>query len=140
MLMKRTGLLCGVLAVVALLALYAGAQDNPPKLPVGSAPPAADLPPLPGGPPAVDARTPAPATPPPTLREQLKAETIDSLLGKLKALKAQQAELARVERETVAVLKEKLQEQMQQLRQLGVGVEEAAPQLVPEPTRPDTKK
>lgn len=132
--MRRTGLLA-VPCLLALLALYAGAQDGQPKPPPSPSIPGAELPPLPTG------TSPAPTpSPPPTLRDQLKAETIDSLLGKLNALKAQQAELARVERETVAVLKEKLQEQKQQLRQLGVGVEEAAPQVVPEPTRPDTKK
>jgi hypothetical protein len=133
MLMKRTGLLCGVLAVLSLLALYAGAQDNPAK------PPAADVPALPAGP----SVAPPPA-PSPTLRDQLKAETIDSLLGKLKALKAQQAELARVEQETVAVLKEKLQEQKQQLLKLGINMEGnnsiLPPPVVPEPTSPGTKK
>jgi hypothetical protein len=124
--MKRTGLLCGVLSLLALLAFYAGAQDNRP----GKDIPAGGLPLLPAAP---------PPSPPPTLREQLKAESIDSLLGKLKALKAQQAELARVEQETVAVLKEKLQEQKQQLSKLGVNLEGNDPLPSPEPS-PTTKK
>lgn len=96
-----------------------------PALPGAATPPApspvlgSDRASLPGA----DLR-PQPATKAaPTLREQFKSENIDGLLGKLKAIKAQQAELDKAEKEAVAVLKEKLKEQRELLKKLGINVE-----------------
>ncbi len=63
---------------------------------------------------------------PPTLPPgQLKSASIEDLLNKLQGLKAQRAELDRLEKEMVAVLKEKLKEQKERVQKLGVNVEES---------------
>jgi hypothetical protein len=54
--------------------------------------------------------------------EQLRAESIDALLSRLDNLKAQRAELDKAEKETVAILKEKLKQQQERLQKLGVNV------------------
>jgi hypothetical protein len=51
--------------------------------------------------------------------------TIDDLLNKLDSLKAQKAALEKAEKETLALLREKLKEQKDRLRKLGVPTEEA---------------
>jgi hypothetical protein len=53
-----------------------------------------------------------------------KEKTVEDLLARLDALQAQQAELDKAKTETVALLKEKLKQQRQRLRKLGVSVEE----------------
>ncbi len=77
------------------------------------------------------------AIPPPLPPGPLKSATIDDLLNKLQGLKAQRAELDRLEQELVAVLKEKLKEQKERLQKLGVTVEESpSPKAVPKHTGP----
>jgi hypothetical protein len=71
--------------------------------------------------------------------EPRKADTVEELLSKLDAIKAKKAELEKVEKETVAMLKEKLKEQKQRLQNLGVPGDEStepptnstAPQRIP---------
>jgi hypothetical protein len=60
----------------------------------------------------------------PTRREQLKAKTIDQVMSRLAAIKEQQEALEKERKEAEAVLKEKLKEQKEQLKKLGVNVEE----------------
>jgi hypothetical protein len=107
--MKRIFLGCGILAAVC--SLTALAQQG---LPERSLPPTS--------PPPAETRLPVP--PPPA-----KAVTIDELLNKLDSIKAQKAALERAEKETVTLLKEKLKEQKDRLRKLGVSVEEPPPAL-----------
>jgi len=69
--------------------------------------------------------------------EPRKADTIEELLSKLDAIKAKKAELDRVEKETLAMLKERLKEQKQRLQNLGVPGEEGTepPMNSPPPQR-----
>jgi hypothetical protein len=61
--------------------------------------------------------------------ETAKEKTVEELLNRLDALKAQQEELDKAKKETVAALKEKLKQQKERLQKLGVNVEEeVAPQ------------
>lgn len=66
--------------------------------------------------------------------ENLKSESIDSLLNRLKTLKVQKAELERAELEVVALLRDKIREQKQQLQTLGIAFEEHS-QFAPQPVR-----
>jgi hypothetical protein len=120
--MKRTVLCCGILvvAVAAACSLPALARQNPPPVTVDSS----SLPP-PAACPVVRLPDVAPA----------KVATIDDLLAKLAALKAQKASLERTEKETLTLLKEKLQDQKDRLKKLGVnfGEELPAPVMVPVP-------
>jgi hypothetical protein len=74
------------------------------------------------------------------LREQLKTASIEDLLNKLDALKAQKAELERIEKETVAVLRDKLKEQKERIQKLGVAVDDNGPtpttSISPAPRKP----
>jgi hypothetical protein len=114
--MKRNGVLCGVLAVLMFLAvavawsLPAGAQPAPPAAP----PPAGVV--LP-----VDQAVP----PPPAPGDQPNRVTIDDLMAKLESIKAQKAALEKAEKEVVARLKQKMKEQQQRLKKLGVSAEES---------------
>jgi hypothetical protein len=106
--MKRIFLCCG--ALVAACSLPALAWQAPrASSPEGGFPP-----------PTAEARAPEP--PPPA-----KAATIDDLLNKLHSLKVQKAALEKAEKDTVALLKEKLKQQHDRLKKLGVNVEEAPP-------------
>jgi hypothetical protein len=49
-----------------------------------------------------------------------KADTIEALIRRVEAIKAQKAELDKAEKETLTLLREKLQQQEQRLRKLGV--------------------
>jgi hypothetical protein len=64
------------------------------------------------------------ATPP-------KEKSIEELLARLDAIKAQKEELEKARTETVALVKEKLKQQKQRLQKLGVSVEEVS---VPPPS------
>ncbi len=116
--MKRTGIVCGMgvllLVMVALWWKPAGAQDSRPhlKLAGGSttvAPPPHEQPPSP---------------PPP---QQTKDQNIYELLTKLASIKARQAELDKVEKETTALLKKELGQLKQQYQKLGVNLEDDSP-------------
>jgi hypothetical protein len=107
--MKRIFLCCGALVVACSLPALAW-QAPRANSPEGGSPP----------PPTAEARAPEP--PPPA-----KAATIDDLLNKLDSLKVQKAALEKAEKETVALLKEKLKQQAHRLKKLGVNVEEAPP-------------
>jgi len=54
----------------------------------------------------------------------LKAESIEDLLNRLTAIKAQKAELERIEKETVLLLKERFKQQKDRIEKLGVTIEE----------------
>ncbi len=135
--MKRTGFLGGAIAVLLVLALVgayslpAGARPDPtPPSGTPEGPPPEGPPPVgPGGPlMARDFRPQAPVRPEPS------ALSIDDLLAKLDVIKAQKAALEKSERETVALLKERLEQQRLRLQKLGVTAEEGvAPQP---PARP----
>jgi flagellar biosynthesis/type III secretory pathway protein FliH len=59
--------------------------------------------------------------PRPSVQERpTKADGVEDLLGKLKAIEDQEDELERAERETAALLKEKLREQRERAKRLGV--------------------
>jgi hypothetical protein len=71
-----------------------------------------------------------------------RAATIDDLLGKLADIQAKKAALDRAEKETVTLLKEKLKQQQERLRKLGVLAEDCVQPpcnttgAVPAPTAP----
>jgi hypothetical protein len=99
-----------VLAVVLVCSLPALAQPSAaPSVPVSDAVRSCPLPPEAG-----------PATPP-------MATTIDALIARLADIKAKKAALDKAEKETVTLLKEKLKQQKERLRKLGVPVEDTAP-------------
>jgi hypothetical protein len=75
-------------------------------------------------PPSVNQPAAAPALEPHTVA---KDKSIDELLSRLDAIKAQQEELEKAKKETVALLKERLKQQKQRLQKLGVNVEEETP-------------
>jgi len=54
----------------------------------------------------------------------LKAESIEDLLNRLTAIKAQKAEVERIEKETVLLLKERFKQQKDRIEKLGVTIEE----------------
>ena len=62
----------------------------------------------------------------PAKTDEVKEKSVEELLGRLDALKAQQEELDKAKKETVTLLKEKLKQQKQRLQNLGVTVEEEA--------------
>jgi hypothetical protein len=121
----------GVLAQATPPAPKAPSLDETPATTAGST--------IPSGPTSFDSGTPVGSYPssgtssvgrsasngfhPPSL-ERLKAEGIDELLSHLDMIKAQKAELEKVEKEMVTVLKEKIKEQKQRMQKLGVSVEE----------------
>ena len=74
-------------------------------------------------------RAVAPAPPPSVTAkpETAKEKSIDELLARLDAIKAQQEELEKTKKETVALLKEKLKQQKERLKNLGVTIEEVVP-------------
>jgi hypothetical protein len=57
--------------------------------------------------------------------------SIDDLLNKLDSLKSQKAALEKAENETIALLKEKLAQQKDRLKKLGVNVEDSPPAAPP---------
>jgi hypothetical protein len=63
----------------------------------------------------------------PSSQERPKADGVEELLGKLKAIQDQEDELERAERETAALLKERLREQRERARRLGVGDDDDPP-------------
>src|SRR5262249_24981346 len=89
--------------------LPAGAQPAPPA----AAPPAGVV--LP-----VDQAVP----PPPAPLAQPRPVTIDDLMAKLESIKAQKAALEKAEKEAVSLLKQRMKEQQQRLKSLGVSAEE----------------
>jgi len=68
--------------------------------------------------------TGTPVAPSPGI-DRLRTESIEDLLNRLKAVKIQKAELERSELELVALLKEKIREQKQQMQTLGIPLEES---------------
>jgi hypothetical protein len=74
------------------------------------------------------APTPAAATPP-------RASTIDDLIARLADIKAKKAALDRAEKETITLLKEKLKQQKERLKKLGVPAEDNS-SPTPVPTAP----
>ena len=113
--MKRSGVLCGVLAVLLFLAVAVAWS-----LPAGAQP--ATPPPAP--PAGVVLSPDQPVPPPPAPGEQPNRVTIDDLMAKLESIKAQKAALEKAEKEVVARLKQKMKEQQQRLKKLGVSAEE----------------
>jgi hypothetical protein len=133
-----------ILALAVVCSRPAGAQDAPPPSAGSNAPitsnPAPPLPqvsgtstapppaPLNGGtvvpPPAVPSGGDPLRSSQPTRREQLKSKTIDQVMTRLAAIKDQQAELEKEKKEAETVLKEKLKEQREKLKKLGVNVDE----------------
>jgi len=99
--MLRTAILVGVVGVLASFLTFALAPSIPAK--------AQDDPPAPSS------------------QERPKADGVEELLGKLKAIQDQEDDLERAERETVALLKERLREQRERARRLGVDDEGDAP-------------
>jgi hypothetical protein len=67
-----------------------------------------------------------------------KAASIDDLLNRLDSLKAQKAALEKAEKETLALLKEMLDQQKDRLKKLGVNVENGPPKppVTPGPSAP----
>src|SRR5262249_41738449 len=65
--------------------------------------------------------------PPSLVPPAQKAEDIEALIKRLESIPAQKAELEQAEKEAVARLKEKLEQQRQRLRKLGVTPDEPAP-------------
>jgi len=122
--MKRVVFCSGVLVLVLVVAAAVARQSPPPSSAEGSLPPrpASNEPRLSG---------PASPTPPPA-----KAPSIDDLLNKLDSLKAQKAALEKAEKETVELLKQKLQEQKHRLQKLGVNFEEGN-RVQPAPPSPN---
>jgi hypothetical protein len=123
--MPRTRLVCGAAGAAAALLLVGlvAAQTRPPVVEVYDAltqarsatpPPSADAP--------VPTRAP---------REQQREKGIDELVATLERIKSQKSELDKAEKETAALLKEKLRQQRQRLEKLGIAEE---PQHVPVPT------
>lgn len=114
--MKRPRLLCGMGALCAAVVFVAIATAQQSAVPV-EAPRAASTSLVP---------------PPSTVRgagQELRslvppqgrpADSVDALLDMLADIKAQKAELEKFERETLALLKEKLNQQQQRLQKLGV--------------------
>jgi len=105
----------GLVVAVCLLAL-AGFFPIPVEAqnPSTSPPPVQEPPvPPPARPPDAPASQPAPA-----------GMSIDQLMEQLTRLRAQRAELEKLEKEVMDALKEKLKEQRQRLQKLGVPVEE----------------
>jgi hypothetical protein len=73
-----------------------------------------------------------PSPPPPaTAKAETREKSIEELLGRLDSIKAQQEELEKARKETVALVKEKLKQQKQRLQKLGVEEEPVAPPAVP---------
>jgi len=138
--MKRIGIFCLVgavlLAFVAICTHTAEAQrhQGPPQ----SAPQPSGYYPV-GLTPTPQTQVSAVPGSESSVLEPRKADTVEELLSKLDAIKAKKAELDRVEKETLAMLKERLKEQKQRLQNLGVPGEESteppmnttAPQRIP---------
>jgi hypothetical protein len=70
---------------------------------------------------------PFPLVQTPAASAAAKDTSIDELLSRLDAIKAQQEELEKAKKEAVSLLKEKLKQQKQRLQKLGVSVEEETP-------------
>jgi hypothetical protein len=131
---RNAGIVCGLvgllLAFIAYCSEPAGAQDAPSPFippPPATAPPPSASPVVP--PPLVPIPAGSPATPRPlSSKEKLKSQSIEQLAEQLAFLRAE-------EKETLAVLKEKLREQTQKLQKLGI-----EPDVAPAVTeiKPDT--
>jgi hypothetical protein len=113
--MKRLVVLFVLFALVAAVAAQVPAQPPGPP-PVALPPQAVDVFPPPAAP-IQNWGQPAPA----------HHDGIDALIARLAAIKKQQADLAKAEKDTVARLKEKVRQQKEQLKKLGVEVEDATP-------------
>ena len=105
---RNAGLACGLIgllvAMIAVLSKPAGAQDSPsPVIPGISQLPSPAVPPV---------VSPAPPKAPST-KDRLRAQSIDQLAEHLTYLRAE-------EKETLAVLKEKIREQSTKLQKLGI--------------------
>jgi hypothetical protein len=114
--MKSPVLFClGGLTIAALYVANALAGCGPQS--TDAPPPAQSAPPVVGKMKVIrKVTTPPQATPAPKKME----EGIDQLIRRLEILKAQKAELEKAEKEVVALLKEKLEQQTQLLQKLGV--------------------
>jgi hypothetical protein len=144
--MHRTCLLCGAAgAAVALLlagmvAANARQAGSPPVVPGQATAPGSAMPLVPD---TASLFTPPPqpavSATPPARQERLKEKGIDDLVTALEQIKARKAELDKAEKETTALLKEKLRQQRQKLQQLGVFEEvehPVPPPVVPGPAAP----
>jgi predicted transcriptional regulator len=60
----------------------------------------------------------------PAKTDEVKEKSVEELLSRLDAIKAQQEELDKAKKETVTLLKEKVKQQKQRLQNLGVNIEE----------------
>lgn len=98
-----------VLFAVIVTAAVSAAQ-SPPSLPPSPSPPRAELPQV------------APSRPPqPAHAEPAPDKSLDQLLDRLEALRAQKAELERQEQDVVKEIQRKLERQSDRLQRLGVG-------------------
>jgi hypothetical protein len=123
--MPRTRLVCaaaGAAAALLLVGLVA-AQTRPPVAEVCDAPPV-----MKSSAPIHYTANPVPAS---SVREQPREKGIDELVATLERIKSQKSELDKAEKETAAMLKEKLRQQRQRLEKLGIAEE---PQHAPVPT------
>lgn len=109
-----TVLAASSLVVVACLLAVAGLFSRPAE---AQTPPASQ-------PPVEPPRVPPPDVP---RKEAFRGMSIDQLVEQVKVLRAQRAELEKREQEAVTVLKERLKEQRQRLKQLGISLEESEP-------------
>ena len=113
--MKRYGVLCVGGVLLAAVAVCVGQDPRP--TPTG-----------PVVPPTLNQAPVAPAPVPHAEgRAAAKDKSIDELLSRLDTIKAQQEELDKAKKETVALLKEKLKQQKLRLQKLGVTVEDETP-------------
>ena len=114
----------------------------------GCGPQSTDAPPLPQSAPSAPApvvgqmkmkliRQSTPPAPPactqqrPAATAPKKTEDIEGLIARLEAIKAQKADLDRAEKEVLARLKDRLDQQKQRLQKLGVGPVEVPVPVVP---------
>src|SRR5438552_2926704 len=130
---RNVGIACGLtsllVAMIAVLSRPAGAQDSPSPLapPLPSFAPSPSVSPV-APPPLVPSPAVSPVTPRPlSSKERLKSQSIEQLAEHLASLRAE-------EKETLAVLKEKLREQSTKLQRLGIEPD-VAPTVTE--TRPD---
>jgi hypothetical protein len=135
--MKRSTVLWGLSGAVAATLLAATlVSSQPPATPDVAPPgsPAAEVPRdtlVPNEPPL--ATTPLPSAPAP---KAPPAATIDDLLAKLDTIKAQKAALEKAEKETVATLVEKLKQQRERIKKLGVPLDGHDTKAAPETPSP----
>ena len=129
--MKRYCVLLVVCMFLAVAAISVG--QVPPTtvgLPPTSPPPVPDLPDVLRVSKTPESKEPAKTTAvmeiivEPAKTDEVKEKSVEELLSRLDAIKAQQEELDKAKKETVTLLKEKLKQQKQRLQNLGVTIEE----------------